>query len=127
MLCPSSGFARNYVPYATLIEHKSGVDSLAFSPDGRMLASGGFQEVVLWDITTARRKAALTGHTSSVENSPDGRTLASSGSTLGDSIHKPPARLTGTSPYLQQTLATWSTFLVILVDRTCGVGRSVNS
>ena len=79
--------AQNYVHYATLKGHTLGAESLTFSPDGRTLASGGFEEIFLWDTATGIRKATLVGHTSSVENvvfSPDGRTLASSGVLYDD-------------------------------------------
>ena len=58
-----------------------GVKSVAFSPDGKMLASGGGDNVIhLWDIGTGKRKMTLTGHTHwvfSLAFSPDGKTLAS--------------------------------------------------
>jgi hypothetical protein len=59
--------------------------TVAFSPDGQTLASGGFHgSVRLWDLRTADPTAAprvLTGHdplVRSVAFSPDGRMLASS-------------------------------------------------
>jgi WD40 repeat protein len=59
------------------------VESLAFSPDGAILASGSDPDIVLWDVETRRQIGhPLTGHTSTVFNlafSPDGRTLVSSG------------------------------------------------
>ncbi len=58
-----------------------GVKSIAFSPDGKTLASGGGDNVIhLWDIGTGKRKMTLVGHTHwvfSLAFSPDGKTLAS--------------------------------------------------
>lgn len=58
-----------------------GVKSVAFSPDGKTVASGGGDNVIhLWDIGTGKRKKTLVGHTHwvfSLAFSPDGKTLAS--------------------------------------------------
>jgi WD40 repeat protein len=67
------------------------IRALAFSPDGRLLATavgdppGRTHEpgvIVLWDPSTGRQLATLTGHTNAVNAlafCPDGRTLASGG------------------------------------------------
>jgi WD40 repeat protein len=41
--------------------HLSLVESIVFSPDGKTLASGSFQEVILWDVASGAIKQHLTG------------------------------------------------------------------
>ena len=65
-----------------LTGHTSSVRSVAFSPDGKTLASGSRDKtLILWDVASRQPLGQpLTGHTDTVVSvafSPDGRTLAS--------------------------------------------------
>src|SRR5260370_36037715 len=60
--------------------HSAWISSLAYSPDGKQLASGSADKTVkIWTIPSGEELATLRGHTdyvSSVAISPDGKLLA---------------------------------------------------
>jgi WD40 repeat protein len=62
--------------------HLSLVEALAYSPDGKTLASGAFGEVVLWDAdkgTIRRRLAGFADRVVALDFSHDGKLLATGG------------------------------------------------
>ena len=74
--------AANSVTSKTTYEgHRGDVNSVAFSPDGRTIASGSDDDdIFLWDTITGQHAQTLKRHTSRVNSvvfSPDGRTIVS--------------------------------------------------
>ena len=74
--------AANPVTSKTTYEgHRGDVNSVAFSPDGRTIASGSDDDdIFLWDTITGQHTQTLKRHTSRVNSvvfSPDGGTIAS--------------------------------------------------
>ncbi len=87
---------------ATLGRHDRSVTRVAFSPDGKLLASAGDRKVKLWDVQT-RKESRTLEHENGVNGlafSPDGKRLATS-----DEGPQGLVRLWNT--------ATWKTELVV--------------
>jgi WD40 repeat protein len=62
--------------------HMSLVDSMAYSPDGKWLVSGGFQEIAIWDMVGGELSQRVTGFAHAVVAvafSLDGKLLAAAG------------------------------------------------
>lgn len=72
------------------IAHRDLVNSLAFSPDGNLLASGGYREIKLWRRPRDQRQFSLTNVTHhsilTVAVSPDGHSLATGDDQGGISL-----------------------------------------
>jgi WD40 repeat protein len=76
----TSGASEHAQRVATLRGHRDRVVGLAFSPDGKLLASASTDNTVrLWNVIAQRAMASFTGHRDAVTAlvfSPDGKTLA---------------------------------------------------
>jgi WD40 repeat protein len=70
-------------PLRTLKGHQGGVWALAFSADGKSLASGSQDQTVrVWEVLTGKERLRLDGHAGGVFTvafAPDGLHLASGG------------------------------------------------
>lgn len=73
-----------FVLKQTLVDHRDSINSVAFAPDGKTLASASVDATIkLWDVQTGNVKQTLPGEYAkylSVTFSPDGQTIASGSS-----------------------------------------------
>ncbi|MGE3803033.1 MAG: hypothetical protein AB7K24_00010 [Gemmataceae bacterium] len=69
LLAPRPLAPRYQAPRATLRGHTKYVTCVAFSPDGKTVASGAFDNnICLWDVASGKLKATLEGHTAPVRS-----------------------------------------------------------
>ncbi len=64
------------------VAHISLVESIAFSPDGKTLLSGSFQELTIWDVATGEPRARIADFADrvcAIAFSPDGKLFATGG------------------------------------------------
>ena len=81
---PAGAFARlGTMRLRHVLRDGSGAASVAFSPDGKMLASGGDAGVCVWDVGSGRELGWLGGKArgSAVRFSADGKTLTTAANT----------------------------------------------
>jgi WD40 repeat protein len=77
---PQKAAASCQIEFSICTGHSLAGNSVAFSADGRTLASGSWKTIKLWEVATGRELRTLGGHSEAVNSvafSADGKTLAS--------------------------------------------------
>lgn len=100
--------------FRSIIEHKAGVRQIAFSPDSRTLAAGGFDNTLsLYDLKSRKLTATGVGHTggiNSVAFTSDGQRLVTGGLDNTIRVWWTPATAI---PADQQPVPTFSPFAIL--------------
>jgi serine/threonine protein kinase len=79
-LFQNKSFLNSSFSEKTLTGHSGSVNSVAISPDGKSLVSGGYKTIKLWNLETGKEIRTFLEHSDSVNSvaiSPDGKTLVS--------------------------------------------------
>jgi WD40 repeat protein len=86
-----AGHKKRWKLLRTLRQHQSQIDSITFSPDGKLLASGAWDaDLAIWDVKTGRRRTLIKtedGFLFGTPFSPDGHTIAAT-SGRGISLYR---------------------------------------
>ena len=90
----------------TTLKHTDAIHSVAYSPNGTILASGSVEgKIALWDVATKKNIATLeTYPVTSVAFSPDGTTLASGSGNF--SVYSP-SGISYSTPSAGNTITLW--------------------